>query len=210
AAPGGGPPLAPQDAWTAGLGLLGRHNVANALVARACLQALGVPEADDDEAMAAAAAGFPGLESRLAPVGHVDGVDFVDDGLSTNVLPTLAAVDAFPGRRIALLAGGFDRGVDYAPLARGLAARDVDTLVLCLPDSGPRIRAAIESAHPRAPRVEAVECADLDEAVRRGAAWARPDGVVLLSPAAPSFGRFRDYRERSAAFADAVRGLSRV
>ena len=40
-------------------------------------------------------------------------------------------------------------------------------------------------------------------------AWARPDGVVLLSPAAPSFDRYRDYRDRSAAFAAAVRSLLR-
>ena len=34
--------------------------------------------------------------------------------------------------------------------------------------------------------------------------WARPDGVVLLSPAAPSFGHFRDYRDRGEAFTRAV------
>jgi len=42
------------------------------------------------------------------------------------------------------------------------------------------------------------------DAVRAGFDWARPDGVVLLSPAAPSFGRFRDYRERGAAFVVAM------
>ena len=35
---------------------------------------------------------------------------------------TTAALDAFPGRRVALIAGGHDRGIDYAPLATGLAA----------------------------------------------------------------------------------------
>jgi hypothetical protein len=73
---------------------------------------------------------------------------FVDDSLSTNVLPTLAAMDAFPGRRVALIAGGHDRGIDYAPLAAGLAARDAPTLVLAVPDSGPRIQAAIEAESP--------------------------------------------------------------
>jgi UDP-N-acetylmuramoyl-L-alanine---L-glutamate ligase len=48
----------------------------------------------------------------------------------------------------------------------------------------------------------------LDDAVEAGFQWARPDGIVLLSPAAPSFGRYRDYRDRSAAFAQAVRALS--
>jgi UDP-N-acetylmuramoylalanine--D-glutamate ligase len=52
------------------------------------------------------------------------------------------------------------------------------------------------------------DCPGLDEAVAAGFGWARPDGVVLLSPAAPSFGRFRDYRDRSEAFAHAVRAIS--
>ena len=38
--------------------------------------------------------------------------------------------------------------------------------------------------------------------------WAQPDGIVLLSPAAPSFGAFRDYRDRAEAFAREVRALS--
>jgi UDP-N-acetylmuramoylalanine--D-glutamate ligase len=45
---------------------------------------------------------------------------------------------------------------------------------------------------------------DIAAATRDAFAWATPGGVVLLSPAAPSFDRFRDYRERSAAFAAAV------
>jgi UDP-N-acetylmuramoyl-L-alanine---L-glutamate ligase len=190
--------------WTAGLGLLGEHNVRNALIARAALVELGVPGADDDERIAAAAQDFAGLGSRLRPVGRVDGVDFVDDSLSTNVLPTLAAVDAFRGRRVALLVGGHDRGIDYAPLAEGLAGRP-DLLALCLPDSGPRIAAALRSG---APDVDVREVADLPEGVRTGFEWARPDGVVLLSPAAPSFGRYRNYEERAADFVRTVESLT--
>jgi UDP-N-acetylmuramoyl-L-alanine---L-glutamate ligase len=193
----------PGARWMEPLGLLGAHNRRNALIARACLRALRVPEAGNDGALAEAAAGFVPLASRLTAIGEVAGVVFVDDGLSTNVLPTLAAMDAFPGRRVALIAGGHDRGIDYAPLAAGLAARDAPTLVLAVPDSGPRIQAAIEAGNPG--KVEVAACADLDAAVRRGFRWARPDGVVLLSPAAPSFGRFRDYRDRSDAFGRAMR-----
>ena len=196
----------PDADWMAPLGLLGRHNRRNALIARRCLAALGVPAAADAAALRAAAAGYQGLPSRLAPIGTVAGVTFVDDSLSTNVLPTLAALDAFPGRRIALIVGGHDRGIDYAPLAAGVLARDAPTLVLTLPDSGPRIRAELERSAAGAPDV--TECPGLDEAVAAGFRWARPDGVVLLSPAAPSFGRFRDYRDRSEAFAHAVRAIS--
>ena len=117
----------PDADWMEPLGLPGRHNRRNALIARRCLAALGVPGAADDAALRAAAAGYQRLPSRLAPVGTVGGVTFVDDSLSTNVLPTLAALDAFPGRRIALIVGGHDRGIDYAPLAAGVVARDAPT-----------------------------------------------------------------------------------
>ncbi len=196
----------PGTAWMAPLGLLGLHNRRNALIARACLRAAGVPEASDEAALREAAAGFTPLPSRLQVIGEVAGVMFVDDSLSTNVLPTLAAMESFPGRRVALIAGGHDRGIDYQPLADGLAGRDVPTLVLAVPDSGPRIQAAIDAGRPG--KVEVVACQDLAAAVGRGFRWALPDGVVLLSPAAPSFGRFRNYRDRGEAFASAMRACS--
>src|SRR5918997_1339912 len=192
------------DDWSAGLGLLGAHNHRNALIARACLVALGIDGARDDGALAAAAEGFEHLESRLRPVDTVDGVLFVDDSLSTNVLPTLAAVDAFPGRRVAVIVGGQDRGIDYVPLAAGLAARGAPTLVaITESEAAGRIRAAFDAVSA-GDHLAVVDCADLDVAARAGHDWARPDGVVLLSPAAPSFDRFRDYRERAAAFVAAV------
>jgi UDP-N-acetylmuramoylalanine--D-glutamate ligase len=191
--------------WAGSLGLLGQHNARNAAVAQAAMQALGVAEASDPTAMRDAAAAYVPLPSRLTLLGEVDGVAFVDDSLSTNVLPTLAAVETFAGRRVALLVGGHDRGIDYQPLADGLASRDDDTLVLTLPDNGPQIGAVISVA-PGAPRV--VDCPDLPAAVLAGYEWARPDGVVLLSPAAPSFGRFADYKARAATFVAAMQTLS--
>src|SRR5262249_56565940 len=134
-------------------------------------------------ARAAESAVSASLASRLEVIGQAGGVVFVDDSLSTNVLPTLAAMDAFPGRRVALIAGGHDRGIDYRPLAAGLAARDAPTLVLAVPDSGPRIQAAIEAAGPA--KVDVVACDGLEVAVQRGFGWAVPDGGALLSPAAP-------------------------
>jgi UDP-N-acetylmuramoylalanine--D-glutamate ligase len=202
----------PAADWMQPLGLLGTHSRRNALIARACLAAMGVPQARDDAALRAAAAGFEQLASRLQIIGTVGGVTFVDDSLSTNVLPTLAALDSFPGRRVALIAGGHDRGIDYAPLAAGLLPREAPTLVLTLPDSGPRIQAGIEAVLASAPAgtslLEVRGCADLEEAVRAGFSWARPDGIVLLSPAAPSFGVFKNYKDRAAAFSRAMEGCT--
>ncbi len=203
--PGGAPD---PDDWAAPLGLLGRHNRVDAEVARTALVELGVPGADDDDRLRVAAAGFAGLEHRLQVVAERRGVTFVDDGLSTNVLPTLAAVDAFPGRRVALVAGGLDRGVDVAPLAAGLARRTAPTRVLAVYGTGPAIADAVEAASPGAAGpLDVVRCADLVEAVTAGASWAEPDGVVLLSPAAASFDAFDDHRHRSRAFRDAIAAL---
>jgi UDP-N-acetylmuramoylalanine--D-glutamate ligase len=201
----------PAADWMEPLGLLGRHNRRNALIARCCLAALGVPGAVDDTKVRAAAESYQPLPSRLTAVRTFAGVTFVDDSLSTNVLPTLAALEAFEGRRVALIVGGHDRGIDYAPLAAGLVARAWPTLALTIPESGPRIRAQLEqAASTHKPRVfaGAKDCPDLEAAVAAGFGWAQPDGVVLLSPAAPSFGRFRDYRDRSDAFAHAVQAIS--
>jgi UDP-N-acetylmuramoylalanine--D-glutamate ligase len=209
----------PDATWMDPLGLPGRHNRRNALIARRCLAALGVPGAAETTALHRAAAGYQPLPSRLTPVGTVGGVSFVDDSLSTNVLPTLAALDAFPGRRIALIVGGHDRGIDYAPLAAGIVAREAPTYVLTLPDSGPRIRTHLEAAirfqsvaeaapAPQTGFAGVTDYPDLPAAVVAAYRWAQPDGIVLLSPAAPSFGVFRDYRDRAEAFARAVRALT--
>lgn len=195
----------PDATWMEPLRLPGRHNRRNALIARAVLRALDIPGAGDDAKLRTAAEGYEGLPSRLKEIGTVSGVRFYDDSLSTNVLPTLAALDAFPGERVALIVGGEDRGIDYTELAEGVGARQAPVSVLAIPDSGPRICRAFETA---APETRVVDCPGLDEAVKAGFEWARPDGIVLLSPAAPSFGRFKDYRDRGDAFARAMRDLA--
>jgi UDP-N-acetylmuramoylalanine--D-glutamate ligase len=132
----------------------------------------------------------------------VGSVEFVDDSLSTNVLPAQAALQAFADRPVALLVGGHDRGVDYAPLGRTVAGRTAPTLVVTMPDNGPRIGDAVRDASEGG--VVVVDADSLDSAVEAAFGWAESGGVILLSPAAPSFGRFGDYRQRAAAFAAAA------
>ncbi|MGO8824769.1 MAG: UDP-N-acetylmuramoyl-L-alanine--D-glutamate ligase [Acidimicrobiales bacterium] len=196
------PEVEREAAWSTSLGLPGPHNARNAALARAVLVGMGIPGAADDDRIARAAEGFGGLPSRCHSLGRVGDVEFVDDSLSTNVLPAQAALRAFEERPVALLVGGHDRGVDYAPLGRTVADRRAPTLVVTMPDNGPRIGAAVRAAVDGA--VEVMDAASLDAAVEAAFGWAEPGAVVLLSPAAPSFGRYGDYRERSAAFAEAV------
>ena len=196
--------------WSAALGLPGAHNARNASVGRAVLMAMGVPGAEDDDKMRAAAHGFLGLPSRCHSIGHIGPVEFVDDSLSTNVLPTRAALLAFADRPVALLVGGHDRGLDYAPLGTAVAARQAPTLVVTMPDNGPRIGDAVR--HAAGDRASVADAANLDDAVAHAYSWAESEGggVVLLSPAAPSFGQFVDYRARATAFATAAAQLGPI
>jgi UDP-N-acetylmuramoyl-L-alanine---L-glutamate ligase len=187
--------------WTASLGLPGAHNRRNALIARACMIALGVEEAGDGGALAAAAHGFTPLDSRLSDIGTVGDVRFIDDSLSTNALATVAALDTFEGQSVALIVGGADRGIDYRPLAERVAARHDPTFVATLPANGQRIHTAIVEAGAA---TEVHDTGDLDSAVDLALGWVTPGSVVLLSPAAASFGQFSNYKERADAFRRAM------
>jgi UDP-N-acetylmuramoylalanine--D-glutamate ligase len=99
-----------------------------------------------------------------------------------------------------LLAGGVDKGGDYAPLAA--AAREKARLVLVFGQARERIAASLAAAGVCVRRVD-----DLVQAVRSAAAAAQPGDTVLLAPACSSFDMFTDYAARGRAFACAVEEL---
>lgn len=181
----------------------GAHNRRNALIARRLVRSLGVHDLDAPATMDSASAGYEPLAHRLQELRVHDGVTFVDDSLSTNVLSCIAAAEAYPDRRLALLVGGADRGIDYTDLGRYLATRSSPSLVLGLPDNGAAVVEGIRRGVP-GELVDVRQVGSVATGVQVGAQWARPGGVVLLSPAAASFGVFRDYAHRAQVFADAV------
>ena len=191
--------------WASALGLVGTHNQANAELARTALIEAGVSGADDDEKLAAAAAGFTPLRGRLTLIARHEGVSFIDDSLATNVTPTMAALDAMEGQRLALLIGGFDRGIDYQDLIERLAHRADPTLVIGLPDSGPNLVSHILALSTT---TRGSTATTIDEAVRQAWDFVAGGGVVLMSPAAPSFSQFSNWKERSDAFAQAVTAVT--
>ncbi len=143
------------------------------------LEGLDIPGASDPDRLAEAAQGFDGLPSRCRSLGSVGAVEFVDDGLSTNVLPAQAALEAFAERPVALLVGGHDRGLDYTPLGRTIAERKQPTLVVTMPDNGPRIGQAVRDVTGE--RVEVLDAVNLDAAVEAAVEWAprRRRGAAL-------------------------------
>ena len=159
----------PGATWMDPLGLPGRHNRRNALIARArAARPRRRRRGPTTRRCAPPPPGSRALPSRLTTDRRGRRGQFVDDSLSTNVLPTLAALDAFPGRRIALIVGGQDRGIDYAPLAAGVSGRESPTYVLTLPDSGQRISAAFAATGTRGEAFAGVtDCQDLETPSRR-------------------------------------------
>jgi UDP-N-acetylmuramoylalanine--D-glutamate ligase len=183
---------------TADLPLRGAHNALNLAAALTALRALGV-ELDD---VAGRLAGFRGLPHRLELVHAGDGVEWIDDSISTTPESALAAVAAFPDRPVVLIGGGFDRGQDYGGLGATLAARGAH--VIGLPVTGERLVEAARRAGSPDDRLRVV--ADMEAAVAQARAVAAPGAAVLLSPAAPSFGAYADYTARGAHFRALVAG----
>lgn len=184
------------------LSLLGRHNASNVAVA-VCAASLVARDADLRSSAHRHRAEFSPLPGRLTLVRELDGVRFVDDGLATSVTPTLAALEVVGDDPVALICGGFDRGVDYTALADALSRRTSPTTVVTLGPAGTRIAAAL-AAHPT---VHVTSAADLTDAVARARTSLEGRGVVLLSPAAPSFDAYENWEARSADFARIVAAL---
>lgn len=205
---GGDVEVAPADATgLAGeLGLLGAHNDHNVgLALSACSLATGRDILDVRAAVTQRAGDFVPLRGRLTLIATRDAdgrsIRYVDDGLATAPLPTIAALDVFSGDALALIAGGFDRGVDYTPLALALGHRELDTTVVVMGPAGERLGALLDD------RVTLKYASDMDDAVRVAHGALLGGGVVLFSPAAPSFDAYRNWAERSDAFARAVNDI---
>jgi len=192
------------------LQLVGRHNVQLACVALTAVAQTGADMRASALALRLGLQSFEALPHRLSPVAEHHGVVYVDDGLATTPIATMAALDAFQDRPTTILLGGHDRGVPYEELGRHLARSSREIRIVTMPANGGRIAAAVEEAladHPNS-AVTIQEAVGLEDAVRQASVITPPGGVVLLSPAAASFGAFRDYVERSDAFCAAVQNIA--
>jgi len=190
----------------ASLGLLGAHsngNVALALESAAELTHRSVEEVRSR--VMDSASEFEPLRGRLTLVAteDVDGVSrrYVDDGLATSALPVIAALDVFFDEPVALIAGGFDRGVDYAELAEALASRRHATVLITMGNAGQRIG---DEARRRSRGIDQIPVSTMREAVNEARRALGDGGVILLSPGAPSFDQYKNWEERSEDFTTIV------
>jgi len=189
-----GEPLLP----VAELGLLGEHNVANAMAVAAAALAMGI----DRDAVRDGLRGFAGVPHRLEPVAEIGGVRFVNDSKATNVASATVGLRAFEGGVHAIF-GGSEKGEAYAPLLEPV--RELCAACYLTGASAERLAEALTPAI--AAGVELHRCDDLEEAVRLAAAAARPGETVLLSPACASFDAFENFERRGERFREIVEGL---
>ena len=170
------------------------HNLSNVCAALTVAKVLGfeLGEALD------ATGDFRALPHRQEEIGQIHGVLYVDDSISTAPESTIAALEVYRGREITVILGGHDRGIDYGKLVARLAEGGARAVV-CLGASGKRIYAALRDRAGARP--EAAFARSMDEAVGFAKQVTPAGGIVLLSPAAPSYGQYRDFAERGRDFA---------
>ena len=181
---------------TVALPLPGRHNRSNLCAVLTAIEALGL----DAVALAPHARTFQPLPNRLQTLGTHAGITYVNDSISTTPHASLAALDCFGDRRVAILVGGHDRGVDWGGFVDAMR-RQAPVAIVTMGQNGPRIHELLAPlAAQSGARLSAA--ADMHEAMRQAKAALAGDGVVLLSPGAPSFGMYRDYVARGRHFAE--------
>jgi UDP-N-acetylmuramoylalanine--D-glutamate ligase len=185
------------------LGLLGDHNVANALAASlAVMVAAEGHRSDRGRGIIANALGtFGALEHRIEPVGERDGVLWINDSKSTNVASTLVALESMT-RPTVLLLGGRHKGEPYTSLVAALEKHA--RAVIAYGEAGELIQRDLEGKVPLT-RLGS----SFDEVVSTARDLAVPGDAVLLSPACSSYDMFENYEQRGATFKRlALGGLS--
>jgi len=135
---------------------------------------------------------FQPLETRLELVATKNGIGFYADTLATIPQATIAAIDGLSSEVETLIAGGHDRKQNYSDLAKKILNSSIKNLIL-FPATGPRIWEEVFKLEPRSINHFAVT--NMSDAVKIALHQTTSGKICLLSPAAPSFTLFKDYRD---------------
>ncbi len=132
-------------------------------------------------------------EHRLEFAGEFKNIRFYDDSIATIPEATIFALDSLGSDVETLILGGYDRGIKYDNLKERLNKSYVKNLILFLP-SGERIKKEVKG------KFKYYFVKNMEEAVKKSFQATSKGKICLLSPASPSFGLFRDYKERGDLF----------
>ncbi|MBU0766987.1 UDP-N-acetylmuramoyl-L-alanine--D-glutamate ligase [Patescibacteria group bacterium] len=183
------------------INLIGTHNLLNITLAHAVADHLNVPEHISIDTIKS----FKGLPHRLQSLGVHDGIEWIDDSISTTPETTIAALEALENVT-ALILGGQDRGNDFAKLGERIAVSSVKNVIL-MGESASRIQKAIEGAKAEVTFFEANNMEEAVESTKQQNPNPTPNAqrpIALLSPASPSYDMFKDFEERGDEFNNCI------
>lgn len=185
--------------------LLGAHNVENACTAIAAIFDMVKPASIINVLKS-----FKGVEHRNELVRELNGVKWYNDSIGTSPTRTIAGLLSFKNKVI-LIAGGYDKHLDYAELGRYIVD-NVKTLIL-MGQTKEKIKAAtLEEIERRGGAVELpiIECETLAEVVEEAYNIAIEGDIVFFSPASASFDMYKNFVERGNAYKDLVMGIAEL
>ena len=179
--------------------LLGQHNYFDIGVAYGVCSILGM----DDQVFARGLKTYEPLPHRLQYIGEREGVKYYDDSISTICDTTIQALKTLKDTDTVLI-GGMDRGIDYRELIEYLSDCPVPHIIL-MEATGKRIYQEIHKYYPEFKnRARLILAEHLEDGVKRARQITRPGTSCVLSPAAASYGIFRNFEERGETFSRLV------
>ena len=179
--------------------LLGQHNYFDIGVAYGVCSILGM----DDQVFARGLKTYEPLPHRLQYIGEREGVKYYDDSISTICDTTIQALKTLKDTDTVLI-GGMDRGIDYRELIEYLSDCPVPHIIL-MEATGKRIYQEIHKYYPEFKnRARLILAEHLEDGVTRARQITRPGTSCVLSPAAASYGIFRNFEERGETFSRLV------
>ncbi len=180
--------------------LRGVHNYENICAAISATSGLV-----DVETQVEAIKNFKGVEHRLEFVRELNGVKWYNDSIGTSPSRTIAGLNSFD-ENIVLIAGGYDKNLDYEPLAEPILD-NVTKLILTGKTANKIYKAVSEKLVEENEILPIYKCDSLEEAVKRAKKVARKGEIVLFSPASASFDMFKNFEERGKVFKELVMNL---
>jgi UDP-N-acetylmuramoylalanine--D-glutamate ligase len=180
--------------------LRGTHNAENICAAVAATK--GLVQIEDQ---INAIKGFEGVPHRIEFVREINGSKWYNDSIASSPTRTIAGLNSFD-EEIVLIAGGYDKHLDYEPIAKPILDK-VKTLILLGQTSGKILNAVKEKQGELGIRIDIFKVDTLEEAVEKAKMEAKPNQVVLFSPASASFDMFKNFEERGNKFKELVKNL---
>lgn len=177
--------------------LRGEHNCENACAAIAATYDL-----ISEDNMINTIENFGGVEHRLEFIREINGVKWFNDSIGTSPTRTIAGLNSFD-EKIVLIAGGYDKHLDYTPIAKPII-ENVSKLILMGATADKIENAVREELQKQNKTMPIYRCNTLDEVIEKANDVAEVGEVVLFSPASASFDLFRNFEERGNKFKEIV------